>query len=74
MKCGVVVFNIVDHQNAHNMIIIVKTFVKLFKSMKREKKLNKKIFIFFILYDHKSMRIYEHYLMIKNKKTTFSYS
>ena len=39
--------------------------------MKREKELNRKIFTFFVSHDHKSIRIYDYYLVIKKDNIIF---
>ncbi len=40
MKCNVATFNIVNHQNAHSMIIVVRALVQLYKAVKRKKELH----------------------------------
>ena len=53
------------------MIITVKAFVELLRSVNCEKELNWKILTFFILHNYRLMRIYNHYSVIKEDKTTF---
>ena len=53
------------------MIIVVKTLIELFRSMKREKELNRKILVFFISHNHIVARIYDHYSMIEENKIIF---
>jgi hypothetical protein len=71
IKCDAIALNVADRQNAHSMIVAVRALVELFKSVKREKELNREILAFFISHDHRSMRIYDHYLVIEEDKTTF---
>ena len=71
MKCSATVLIIADHQNTHNITIAVKAFVEFFKTMKHEKELNRKIFIFFISHNHISVRIYSHYSVINGNKITY---
>jgi hypothetical protein len=42
-----------------------------FRSMKREKELDREILAFSISHDHTFVRIYGHYLVIEGDKTTF---
>jgi len=71
IKCDATTLNVVDRQNAHSMIIVVRALVELFRSIKREKELDQEILAFSISHDHRLMRIYDHYLVIKGDKTTF---
>jgi hypothetical protein len=49
----------------------VKGIVELFRLVKREKKLHRKILAFSISHDHRTVRIYGHYPIIDKNKTTF---
>ena len=71
IKCDVAVFDFTDRQNAQNMNVVLKNFVVLFKYVKREKELNRKIFIFFISHDHKFVKIYDRYFVIESDKINF---
>ena len=71
VKCGAAALDIADRQNAHSMNVALKAFVIFFRSVKREKKLDRKIFIFFISHDHRSVKMYDHYSVIEKNKTTF---
>jgi hypothetical protein len=71
VKCGAVAFDIADRQNAHSMTLAVRGTVELFRLMKREKELYWEILAFLISYDHETVRIYGHYLVIDGDKTTF---
>ena len=53
------------------MTIAVRALVELFRSVKREKELNRKILVFSISHDHRSVRIYGHYFVIEGIKITF---
>ncbi len=70
-KCGATALDIADRQNAHSMKMAVRGIVELFRLMKREKKLHLEILAFLISPDHKTVRIYGHYPVIDENKTTF---
>ena len=71
IKCDVAIFDVVDRQNAHSMIVVVKAFVEFFKTIKREKELNRKILIFFVSHDHRFVKTYDHYFLIERNKIIF---
>ena len=71
VKCGTVALDIADRQNAHSMTIAVRGVVELYRAVKCEKELNREILAFSVSHDHRSVRIYGHYLVIDEKKTTF---
>lgn len=71
VKCSTEVLEIADRQNAHSMTVVVKDVVELYRAVKREKELHRKIFAFLISHDHKSVGIYDYYAIIKEEKTTF---
>ncbi|KAL9123766.1 MAG: hypothetical protein Q9217_006837, partial [Psora testacea] len=71
VKCGAAALDIADRQNAHSMTVAVRAFVELFRSVKREKELDREILAFSISHDHRSVRIYGHYPVIEGDKTTF---
>ena len=71
VKCGAAALNIAGQQNAHSMMLAVRGVVELFKLMKREKELDREILAFSLSHDHRSVRIYGHYALIEEGKTTF---
>ncbi|KAL2045855.1 hypothetical protein ABVK25_012005 [Lepraria finkii] len=71
VKCGASALDIADRQNAHSMTVAVRAIVELFKSVKREKELDREILAFSVSHDHRSVRIYGHYPVIEEDKTTF---
>ena len=71
VKCGASALDIADRQNAHSMTIAVRALVELFRSVKREKGLDREILAFSISHDHRSVRIYGHYPVIQGDKATF---
>jgi len=73
VKYGAAVLDITDRQNAYNIIITIKRIIKLFKVIKREKKLYQEILAFPISYNYNSVRIYGYYPIIEEDKTTFYY-
>lgn len=71
VKCGAATLDVADWQNAHSMTLAVRAVVQLFRLMKREKKLHREILAFSISHDHCTIRIYDHYSVIKEKETIF---
>ncbi|OAP55866.1 hypothetical protein AYL99_10018 [Fonsecaea erecta] len=71
VKCGAAALDVADRQNAHSMTLAVRGVVELFRLVKREKELHRKILAFSISHDNRSARIYGHYPVIEGKKTTF---
>ena len=71
VKCGAAALDVADRQNAHSMTVAVKGIVELYKAVKREKELHQEILAFSISHDHSTVRIYGHYAIIENDKTTF---
>ena len=71
VKCGTAALDIADRQNAHSMTVAIRALVELFRSVKREKELDREILAFSISHDHSSVRIYGHYPVIEGDKTTF---
>ncbi len=71
VKCGAAALDIADRQNAHSMTVAVRAFVELFRSVKRDKDLDREVLAFSISHDHRCVRIYGHYPVIKEGKTTF---
>ncbi|OAP58973.1 hypothetical protein AYL99_06270 [Fonsecaea erecta] len=71
VKCGAAALEVADRQNAHSMTLAVRGVVELFRLVKREKEVHRKILGFSITHDHENVRIYGHYPIIEGKKTTF---
>lgn len=71
VKCGAAALNVADRQNAHSMTIAVRAVVELFRYVKRENELHREVLAFSISHDHSSVRIYGHYAIIEEDKTTF---
>jgi hypothetical protein len=71
VKCGAAALDIADRQNAHSMTLAVRGIVELFRLVKRENELHRKILAFSISHDHRTVRIYGHYPIIDGEKTTF---
>ena len=71
VKCGSSALDFADRQNAHSMTVAVRALVELFRSVKREKELNREILTFSISHDHTCAKIYGHYPVIEGDKTTF---
>ena len=71
VKCGAAALDIADRQNAHSMTVAIRALVELFRSVKREKELDREILAFSVSHDHTAVRIYGHYPVIEGDKTTF---
>ena len=72
VKCGGnLALDIADRQNAHSMTLAVRGIVELFRMVKREKELHLQILAFSVSHDHCSVRIYGHYALTNESKTTF---
>jgi hypothetical protein len=71
VKCGASALDIADRQNAHSMTLAVRGIVELFRAVKREDEVNRKILAFSVSHDHQSVRIYGHYPMITGKDTKY---
>lgn len=65
------VLNIADRQNAHSMTVAVKGVVELYRAVEREKELHREILTFSVSHNNISVRIYGHYPIIEEDKTTF---
>jgi len=70
VKCGAMALDVADRQNAHSMTLAVRGVVELFRLVKREKELHREILAFSVSHDHRSVRIYGHYAIIDEGKTT----
>jgi hypothetical protein len=70
-KSGAGALDVADRQNAHSMTLAVRGVVELFRLVKREKELHRQILAFSISHDNETARIYGHYPVIEDKKTTF---
>ncbi|CAG8982693.1 hypothetical protein HYALB_00000974 [Hymenoscyphus albidus] len=70
-KCGAAALDVADRQNAHSMTMAMRGIVELFRLVKREKELHRQILAFSISHDHSSVRIYGHYPLVEEDKTTF---
>ncbi|WEW55719.1 hypothetical protein PRK78_001152 [Emydomyces testavorans] len=71
VKCGAAALDVADRQNAHSMTLAVRAIVELFRLARREKELHQNILAFSISHDHRIVRIYGHYPVIKETQTTF---
>ena len=71
MKCGAAALDIADRQNAYSMTLAIRGVVELYRAVKREKELHREILAFSISHDYRSVRIYGHYPIIEEDKTTF---
>ena len=71
VKCGAGALDIADRQNAQSMSMALRALVVLFRSVKREKEVDRKPLTFSISHDHRTVRIYGHYPVMEGAATTF---
>jgi hypothetical protein len=71
VKCGLGGLDIADRQNANSMTLSVRGLVELFRFLKREKELHRRILAFSISHNNMNVRIYGHYPVIDGDKTVF---
>ena len=71
VKCGTSGLDIADRQNAHSMTVTMIGIYMLFKGVKREKELHRRILGFSISHDDESVRIWGHYPVIDEDQATF---
>ena len=71
VKCGAAGLDIADRQNAHSMTLAVRGVVELFRTVKRENEVNRKILAFSVSHNHQSVRIYGHYPVISGKDVKY---
>ncbi|KAL8634895.1 MAG: hypothetical protein Q9228_007557, partial [Teloschistes exilis] len=70
-KCGQEGITVADRQNAHSASVAVNALVELYKTVSRHHELHRKILVFSISHNHKSLDINGHYALIDDKKVTF---
>lgn len=70
-KSGIGELDVANKQNAHSMTMAVQDIVELFKLVHCEEELHRKILVFSISHDDKTIRIYGHYPIINGDKTIF---
>lgn len=71
VKCGAVALDVADRQNSHSMTLAVRAVVELYRYVKREKELHREILAFSISHDHRVVRIYGHYALIRGEETNY---
>ena len=71
VKSGAAALDFADRQNTQSMSVALRALAVLFRYVKREKELDREILAFSISHDHRSVRIYGHYAVIEDDKTTF---
>jgi hypothetical protein len=71
VKCGAAVLDIADRQNAHSMTLAVRGIVELFRAVKRDDEVNRKILAFSISHDYATVRIYGHYPVITGETVKY---
>ncbi|KAL9130496.1 MAG: hypothetical protein Q9217_001316 [Psora testacea] len=70
VKCGEQALNIADRQNMHSASVSVKGIVELFRRIKRQNELDRKILAFSISHDNEAVRIYGHYALVNENDTS----
>lgn len=71
VKCGAVALDVADRQNAHSMTLAVRATVELSRLVGREIEVDRKVLASSIPHDHRTVRIYGHYAVIEQTKTSF---
>ncbi|KAL7806796.1 hypothetical protein V8C44DRAFT_360364 [Trichoderma aethiopicum] len=71
VQCGAAGLDIADRQNAHSMTLAVRGIVELFRAVKREDEVDRKILAFSVSHDHRLVRIYGHYPVINGEDTKY---
>ncbi|KAI9785423.1 MAG: hypothetical protein M1816_000438 [Peltula sp. TS41687] len=71
VKSGAGGIEVADRQNAHSMTLAVRGVVELLRLVGRERELHRQILAFSVSHDDKNVRIYGHYPMIDDEKTSF---
>jgi hypothetical protein len=71
VKCGAVALDVADRQNAHSMTLAVRAVVELFRGVKREAEVDRKILAFSVSHGYKAVRIYGHYAVITGEDTKY---
>ena len=71
VKSGAVDLEVADRQNAQSMSVALRALVVLFRLVKRENELDRKILAFSVSHDHSTVRIYGHYPVIQGNKIFF---
>ena len=71
VKCGDMALEIADRHNAHSMTLAVRDIAELFRAIKREDKVNRKILAFSVSHDHTLVRIYGHYPVITGQDINY---
>jgi hypothetical protein len=71
VKCGNEALDIADRQNAHSASVAAKGMIELFQATKRERELHRKVIVFSISHDNRTVRGYGHYALILGGKISF---
>ncbi|KAI9674841.1 MAG: hypothetical protein M1829_003581 [Trizodia sp. TS-e1964] len=71
VKCGSEAIEVADRQNTHTMTLAVRGIVELFRLVRREKELHQEILAFSVSHDDSRVRIYGHYALTNDAKTTY---
>ncbi|KAI1802651.1 hypothetical protein F4811DRAFT_554617 [Daldinia bambusicola] len=71
VKCGAAALDVADRQNAHSMTLAARGIVELFRLVKREEEIGRQVLSFSISHDHRSVRIYGYYPVIKGKEIKY---
>lgn len=71
VKCGATALDVADRQNAVSQTIGLRGLVTLFRLVRREQELHRKVLGFSISHDNETVRIYGHYPFINGKNTTY---
>lgn len=71
VKSGTEGLDVADRENAQCMTVALRGIVTLFRALKREQEIHRRLLGFSIAHDQESVRIWGHYAAIEELKTTF---
>lgn len=71
VRCAKDSLELADQHNAHSMARSLNGVVELFRIVKREKELDRKILGFSLTHNHDAVRIYAHYPVIDGNMSTY---
>jgi hypothetical protein len=71
IKCGIATLNIANRQNIYSLTLVIRAIVKLFRLVNRKIELYREILGFSISHDHRAIKIYGYYFIVKGKNIIY---
>ncbi|RDA85284.1 hypothetical protein CP532_5927 [Ophiocordyceps camponoti-leonardi (nom. inval.)] len=71
VKCGAGGLDVADRQNAHSTTLAARAVVELFRLVKREEEVHRRLLAFSISHNASSVKIYGYYPVLDGKKTEY---